>query len=106
MAIYTQRGLKIRVAVPYVFGLMARLNPKVSPFRILKTTEGIESLPVMLAFVVGIVAFVLPLPALEIGIVVAARHFMGKLINLRGFSAFPGHIATQWPEVVSRFTSD
>jgi len=90
MAIYTPRGLKIRIAVPYAFGLMARLHPKVTPFRILKTTEGIESLPGMLAFIAGIIAFALHLPPLQIVLIVAAIQLVGKLINAFGLYIVPG----------------
>lgn len=90
MAIYTPRGLKIRIDIPYAFGLMARLNPKVSPFRILKTTEGIESIPGMLAFIAGIIAFIMRLPTFYIGLAVAGAQFIGILINLFGFYVFFG----------------
>jgi hypothetical protein len=90
MAIYTPRGLKIRITVPYAFGLMARLYPKVTPFRILKTTEGIESLPGMLAFLAGIIAFVIHLSPLNIALVVAAIQLLGELINAFGLYVVPG----------------
>jgi hypothetical protein len=92
MAIYTPRGLRIRIAVPYAFGLMARLYPMVSPFRILKTTEGIEYLPSMLAFASGIIVFIIKLSPLYIGLVVGGAQFVGVLINLFGFYLIPGLI--------------
>ena len=82
MAIYTPRGVKIRTSVPYAFGLMARLNPKVTPFRILKTTEGIESLPGMLAFIAGMVGFSMHLPPLQIALVIAACQLAGALMEV------------------------
>ena len=90
MSIYTPRGLKIRIDVPYAFGLMARLHPKVTSFRILKTTEGIESLPGMFAFTAGMVGFVLHLPPLHIGIVIAVCQLAGALINVFGLYIVPG----------------
>lgn len=81
MAIYTPRGLKVRISIPYAFGLMARLYPKVSPFRILKTTEGIEILPGMLAFGAGIIAFVNHMPPIQIGFIVAGAQLYGVMIN-------------------------
>jgi len=93
MAIYTPRGLKVRIAVPYAFGLMARLSPKVSPFRILKTTEGIESLPGMLAFVAGLIAFTMHLSPLKVGILVAVLQLLGIFLNLFGFYVVPGLVA-------------
>jgi len=93
MAIYTPRGLKIRIAVPYAFGLMARLDPKVTPFRILKTTEGIESLPGMLAFAAGMITFAMKLPPLHIGLAVGAAHLLGVVINVCGLYLIPGLVA-------------
>ena len=90
MAIYTPRGLKIRISVPYAFGLMARLSPKVSPFRILKTTEGIDSVPSMLAFFAGLVAFAMRLSPIEIGLLVAGAHLFGNLLNMFGLFVIPG----------------
>lgn len=90
MAIYTPRGLKIRIAVPYAFGLMARLHPEVTPFRILKTTEGIESLPGMIAFIAGMIAFAIHLSPLQIALVVAACQLVGALINAFGLYVVPG----------------
>ena len=93
MSIYTPRGLKIRIDVPYAFGLMARLYPKVTPFRVLKTTEGIESLPTMFAFIAGMIAFSIHLPPLQIALIVAALQLLGKLINVFGLFIVPGLVA-------------
>lgn len=90
MAIYTPRGLKIRIDIPYAFGLMARLHPKVTSFKILKTTEGIESLPGMLAFIAGMIGFGLHISPLHICIVVAACQIAGTLINVFGLFIGPG----------------
>ena len=93
MPIYTPRGLKIRLPLPYAFGLMARLQRKVSPFRVLKTTEGIESLPGMLGHIGGIVAFAMRLSPLEIGLVVGGCQLAGVSINLFGLYIFPGLVS-------------
>lgn len=90
MAIYTPRGLKIRIAVPYAFGLMARLHPKVTPFKILKTTEGIENMPGMLAFIGGLVAFGLHLTPIQIALVVSISQLVGALVNAAGLYVIPG----------------
>lgn len=42
MAIFTTRGLKIRLDNRYCFALMRRLYPTISAFKILKTAEGFE----------------------------------------------------------------
>lgn len=81
MPIYTPRGIKIRIAVSYAFGLMTRLYPEVSPFRILKTTEGIESLPAMFAIISGIIGFLMQLPPLQIGLAAGIAQLLGVLIN-------------------------
>lgn len=93
MPIYTPRGIKIRIAVSYAFGLMTRLYPEVSPFRILKTTEGIESLPAMFAIIIGIIGFLMQLPPLQIGLVVGSAQLVGVLINIFGFYYVPGLVA-------------
>ena len=92
MAIYTPRGLKIRIGVPYAFGIMTRLYPKVTPFKILKTTEGIESIPGMLAFIAGLIAFSIHLPPIQIALFVAAAQIVGALINAFRLFAIPGLI--------------
>ena len=90
MAIYTPRGLKIRISVPCAFALMTRLHPKVTPFRILKTTEGIESLPGMLTLIAGLVTFALHLPPIQIAMVVVLSYLAGFLINALGLYIVPG----------------
>ena len=57
MAIYTPRGLAINLPVSYSFALMKRLHPTVDAFKVLKTTEGLESIPAVLTFVTGIACF-------------------------------------------------
>lgn len=73
MAIYTPRGLKIRLSVDHAFTLMARLFPDVDAFKILKTTEGLESIPATLAFITGLASFSLHLHPLEIGFYVLIK---------------------------------
>ncbi len=57
MAIYTPRGLKIRLPVEYAFTLIGRLYPRVSAYKVLKTTEAIESLPNAFAYIVALNSF-------------------------------------------------
>jgi hypothetical protein len=90
VTIYTPRGLKIRIPVPYAFGLMSRLHPKVSPFHILKTTEGIESISGMLAIIGGLIAFSMKLTPLQIGMTVFGSEIIGILVNIFGFFFLPG----------------
>ena len=90
MAIYTPRGLKIRLGVNHAFALMARLYPKVDAFKILKTTEGLESVPAMLAFIVGTASFYLGLNPYEIGLYVLIASVVGEMITTFGFFIIPG----------------
>lgn len=70
MAIYTPRGLKIRVPTDYAFALIARLRPSTDAFEVLKTTEGLESLHNAFAFIAGLICFVLKLSPYAIGLIV------------------------------------
>jgi hypothetical protein len=72
---------------------MARLSPEVSPFRVLKTAEGIERVPGMLAFLAGLVAFLARLPPVEIASLVAAAQLFGVTLNLLGLYVIPGLVA-------------
>jgi hypothetical protein len=92
MPIYTPRGLKVRLSIDYAFALMARLYPKVSAFEVLKTTEGIESLPQSFAFFAALICFFLQLPPLQIGIVVFFITFLFSLMTRYGFYVFPSII--------------
>jgi len=89
MAIYTPRGLKIRLTVDYAFALMARLYPKVSAFQVLKTVEGIESLPQSIAFLAALLCFFLNLPPWQIGAIVFAVIVLLSLMTRFGFYVFP-----------------
>ncbi|NLD71763.1 MAG: hypothetical protein GX649_03480 [Chloroflexi bacterium] len=84
MSIYTPRGLKIRVPVRDAFALMARLHPHVSAFRILKTTEGIETIPGLLSFAGGVAGYAFGLAPLQLGAVVAGGHVIGMIMNAIG----------------------
>jgi hypothetical protein len=93
MAIYTPRGLKIRLSVDYAFPLIARLYPKVDAFKVLKTTEGIESLPTMVAFSIGLYCFLWTVDPINIGIATFIGYLAAVVINLRGFYFIPGLVA-------------
>lgn len=57
MAIYTPRGLKIRLPIDYGFALMTRLYPRITPFKFLKVTEALELLPAAWASIAAVLAF-------------------------------------------------
>lgn len=90
MAIYTPRGLKIRLRMNHAFALMARLYPKVDAFKVLKTTEGLESIPDMLALIVGLVSFYLKLDPHQIGLYTFIASVAGTAITLLGAFIVPG----------------
>lgn len=91
MAIYTPRGLKIRLSVDYAFTLMARLYPKVNAFKVLKLTEGLESLHSLITCSLGFLCFYLKLSLIEIGIIIFIASIISSLITIKGFF-IPGFI--------------
>ncbi|MBN1511245.1 MAG: hypothetical protein JXB13_04465 [Phycisphaerae bacterium] len=84
MAIYTPRGLKIRLNVPYAFALMARLFPKVDAFHVLQLTEEVENLASAATAVVTAGVFVARLDPLTIGVATGTTWFAFKLSHLLG----------------------
>lgn len=86
MAIFTPRGLKIRLPLDIVFGLIARLYPNVDAFRVLKTTEGFESIPDFLSFVTGIICFISGVAPLQIGLYVFISSITGFFVSFMGFA--------------------
>ena len=90
MAIYTPRGLKIRFPLDYSFALMSRLYPKVDAFKVLKTTEGLESIPAVLSVLTGFVCFYLQLSLFEIGLYAFIASFVGFLLTTFGLYLIPG----------------
>ncbi|MHB8773430.1 MAG: hypothetical protein ACYC7J_20760, partial [Syntrophales bacterium] len=93
MPIYTPRGLKIRLSVDYAFGLIGRLYPKVDAFRVLKTTEGIESLPTLFTFVVGLYCFIADVQPTNTAVAVFAAYLVASIMNLRGLYIIPGVVS-------------
>ena len=84
MAIYTPRGLKIRLGQAYAFALMARLFPRVDAFRVLQLTEEVENMASLATFIAGIVAFAMRLDPLMIAVVVGVTSFAFKMGHLLG----------------------
>ena len=83
MALYTPRGLKIRLSIDHAFALMARLYPEIDAFKVLKTTEGIASIPGMLAFMAGVLSFFLGLGIYQIGFYTFLACVSGMVITTR-----------------------
>jgi hypothetical protein len=101
VAIYTPRGLKVRVSVPYAFGLLARLHPRVSAFRVLKTTEGLELLPGLLAFLAGVILFLQRQNPTLVATAVFVAYLVGLIINSVHLHSIPGLVplSTAWSHI-------
>lgn len=93
MAIYTPRGLKIRIAVPHAFGLIARLYPKVSAFKVLKTTEEIESLTSATTSIAAIICFIMKIDPMQIAVIISITYIVSVLLNTFGLFIIPGQVA-------------
>ena len=85
MALFTPRGLKLRLQLNYAFGLMARLYPETDAFRVLQRTEEVDNLDGLATFIAALTAFFLRLDPLMIGVVVASTSFAFKIVHLAGF---------------------
>lgn len=84
MAIFTPRGMKIRLQVDYAFALMARLFPETDAFRILQKTEEVENLHVTAAYISAITVFLLQLDPTMVCTVVATTSIAFKIIHMLG----------------------
>lgn len=89
MAIYTPRGLKIRLGQAYAFALMARLFPRIDAFRVLQLTEEVENLASLATFIAGVVAFAARLDPVTVGVVVGVTFFSFKMSHLFGLFILP-----------------
>ncbi|MEI6455439.1 MAG: hypothetical protein WCO93_04050 [bacterium] len=90
MAIFTPRGLKIRLPIEVAFTYIARLYPKYTAFQVLKTTEGIESLPSFFGFFTGLYVFIGQFSPTNIAVVVGLATLLAGIISAGGlFSLIP-----------------
>jgi hypothetical protein len=85
MAIFTPRGLKIRLDIPLAFALMSRLYPKFSAFKILKTTEGIDLLPNSIAFTTAIICFLTNVEPISLVYYVLIIYLLIHIMLMVGF---------------------
>ena len=86
MAIYTPRGLKIRLSLQWTFGLLGRLwkvDRSTDAFRVLKTCEAIDHIPAVLAYACGLAVAVL------------APHQSWAIVVARPVAAVLGVLLTQ-----------
>ena len=90
MALYTPTGLKIRLPVPHAFALMARLEPHVSPFRVLMATEGIELVPNMLRLFVALACFWYQQSFVATFLWCVLATLAGMIVNILGVHRIPG----------------
>ncbi|MFQ5464216.1 MAG: hypothetical protein ACE5E5_16510 [Phycisphaerae bacterium] len=84
MSLMTPRGLKIRLELPWAFTLLGRLwkvDCRTDAFRVLKTCEGIESMPSFLSWLLGLaVAFYPGRPEWAIIVAIAGARIAGQLL--------------------------
>ena len=89
MAIYTPRGLKIRLDTDLAFTYIARLYPTPTAFQVLKTTEAIELIPSLLSFYAGLYTIFTKSPMVDIAICVGIATLVGGILNVIGFYPIP-----------------
>lgn len=85
MSIYTPRGLEVKLPVPYSFGLMQRLYPVVDAFKVLKTTEGLQSIPGVLIFTTATACFCVKAAPYQISLSVFCVSVIGTVLTLFGW---------------------
>ena len=92
MAVYTPRGLKIRLSIQHCFTLIARLRPNIDAFKLLQRIEGMDDIINFIPFVMGVICFIFKLEYLYIGLYVMLAVLLANLINLYGLYIIPGLI--------------
>jgi hypothetical protein len=83
-AIFTPRGLHVRLPTHVAFGLMGQLRPKVRPAEVLATTEAIEFTPTALSKLLALLGFALQLAPAAIGAVTVLGRVAPNLLALAG----------------------
>ena len=89
-AIFTPRGLHVRLPPDVAFGLMAQLQPKVRHSAVLATTEAIEFTPTALSKLIALLGFAFQLAPIPLAVLCAAGRVLPDLLAL----ASPGTAAT------------
>lgn len=89
MSLMTPRGLKIRLELPWAFGLMGRLwrkDPNTDAFTVLKTVEAIEHIPTLLTVIVGLIVALPPNSGSLFWIVLSmlSARIVGSLLTIFG----------------------
>lgn len=83
-AIFTPRGLHVRLPPDVAFGLMAQLWPKVRPSTVLATTEAVEFSPTAASKLLALLGFALQLTPVSIAILCALGRVVPNLLALAG----------------------
>jgi hypothetical protein len=83
-AIFTPRGLHVRLPTHVAFALMAQLWPKVRPSAVLATTEAIEFTPTALSKLLALLGFAFQLSPVAIAALCASGRIVPNLIALAG----------------------
>ncbi len=84
----TPRGLKIRIELPWAFGLIGRLwsrDSQIDAFRVLKTCEAIEFVPDTISWTIGVVVVVnSAMPNWSIAVAIVFGRALGVLLTQLG----------------------
>jgi hypothetical protein len=83
-AIFTPRGLHVRLPTHVAFALMAQLRPKVRPSKVLATTEAIEFTPTALSKLLALAGFALQLTPAAVAVLCALGRIVPNLVALAG----------------------
>ena len=97
----TPRGLKIRIDIPTGFALLARLwkgDPKTDAFCVLKTVEGLESIPSVAGFIGAFIGLLEGSASWHVAVGLIVGKILGALLTMFGVFIIPGltTIATWW----------
>lgn len=88
-AIFTPRGLHVRLPTHVAFALMGQLRPKVRPSEVLATTEAIELTPTAASKLLAIIGFLLHLSPAAIAVATALGRVVPNLLALAGLAHHP-----------------
>lgn len=108
-SVFTPRGLKIRIPVEHAFSLMERLrraDPATDAFRVLKTAEAIELVPMVLGLVAGtvsVLAFKVPLAYL-VAVIPVAR-LVGLALTQCGLFTIIRPLGLLWLSRIASYIS-
>jgi hypothetical protein len=89
-AIFTPRGLHIRLPPELAFGLMAQLRPRVRPAEVLATVEAIEFTPTALSKLLGLACFLVQPGPMATAAIVCAGRVLPNLLALSAPDALTG----------------